>query len=1620
MWFYSRSITCGEVDRVSDPRAEDRVSDEREEGLWFYSLATYVVWWIEYEERWGSPMVKVKKKTRVRLHTWNGPDVPKKDINVVFKRQLLNPDNYMLEEQYWRPPGMAVVDVTGRLIYDGGGEGVSEGEVEMVEEKSDEPQTFHIREYETPGRKISRDVRVISQTDNVGQGQDDPDVQVSQGNGDSANRNDKVNRLDPGNPAYHNDSGQVNTTGQVSQGKDTESGTKGATFLTVPSSEAQTLHIREYDGRQRKVSWDVKVQNTAPNIGDDGYGTEGTQHQNWINDEEDQNVIDRDQIQLSNETGIVLKSFRGILQEDHEGAITERTIHLDTGRSQKSLPTSFYGRKYQDYYNFDQPKGRKVDPRRFQDEKRATRASILNKAESMLNDRRTSGIYDNSSDDEIKFPQRTKPRRRNSPFKRGGHATDTEVTLKTKHREKTLTSPEVDTIVTPRSLKVKHAVPKKASNVAARPNNAPKRKVNVVKRPIKKKEEEFHEPSNENLYEDIQRLDSREKELERLEDTSEDKRQSADTREKKPRTKSNLGKSKIAERKRYSSRAVERNKERTKLSEPSQQASEGEDDPVGTDGGAALRKGGKGVRRYEDADGASSVNTDIKENQGGHQGKRAYFYNFKQQSSPAVIEAVSTKRFPTFETLLNELTSKFQLDKGANFVYHWPSTTQICSVNDFELGGTYIVASTAMKRSQIDAVYGKLGPKHWHIGKVQHNDSPLMRNPPSEERSPAVGQQSSSNKKPLIVWLVCNTTQKRRKTFLQPTRFFEDLLEGEITDAVDLEFPPACALYYFNKDLLGEEICSLSQLVREHRRNDAILVCGRERVPADWVYRGSPPYSSDIYRPPLRPRPKYAIGADSAPPRVDMMQMNGNSSPRSSGVQNGIPAMNRYDTVKVKINGRNRGMGKAQQNDVQAQHEDMKDELGEPDRQLMLHWVYGYRGNDRHKNLDVLDTSELVYYVASVVVIYDWHNHSQRFYTGHTEDITCLTVHPHQNRVATGQLHGRGPDNGAHIRIWDIDNLSTISLIGLGVFQNGITSISFTNSMLQQVDNDLMMVIDDSFRHTMTIWDVQTERMLTKTTVLAAKTNTETVTGGCFYPFEDDILITYGRQHLYFWRLDWEHDRTPYTRILRDKLSGYSESEDKTKDDIPTHFTAIAFSSIGEVITGDSNGSIMIWTRDNDNIFSLSRSDSEVNVHQYPITYLAMLPDGMMLSGGGSEIFLWDTRNRYKNPQRIQVNMNGNIQAIVPSLAHFEDGFIFLGTDKNCILQGQLHDKFSTIVQGHSGDSVFITAHPKEYNPHGKPKEYYFVTAGKDLVVKWSASQRIPVWKTKIEGEKCSAVAVDHRDRMIALGTKSGKVIILNDSNRGREENTIVIGAKKVNSVAFSPDGARLAIAVDDGYLHICSVERGSLGRLHATSHVQGLSMTNIDWSLDCKFLQTSSTDFQLFYWTVDKKPKLIPGHKVRDVEWVTHKALVSHPTLGPWQHLDPGETIKAVDRSNGRERDLLVTGDSMGRLRLFKFPCPTSESEYRGTKVYSGAVNSVVFSADDLFVFSSASSVGKNDLKNHLGIMQWAVTKADVQFDQSYYKSHYYPYRRHPYYPTHYPNPYYYGQHHPYYKRYQ
>lgn len=97
-----------------------------------------------------------------------------------------------------------------------------------------------------------------------------------------------------------------------------------------------------------------------------------------------------------------------------------------------------------------------------------------------------------------------------------------------------------------------------------------------------------------------------------------------------------------------------------------------------------------------------------------------------------------------------------------------------------------------------------------------------------------------------------------------------------------------------------------------------------------------------------------------------------------------------------------------------------KDKLP-PAKGLVLEWVYGYgrsvnlasklsNSNDIYR----LKTSELVWAVAGVCVMFDENRMTQRFFVGHDGEVSCLAVHPNGIFVASGQM-GR---SNAKICIW--------------------------------------------------------------------------------------------------------------------------------------------------------------------------------------------------------------------------------------------------------------------------------------------------------------------------------------------------------------------------------------------------------------------------------------------------------------------------------------------------------------------------------------------------------------------------------------------------------------------------
>lgn len=80
----------------------------------------------------------------------------------------------------------------------------------------------------------------------------------------------------------------------------------------------------------------------------------------------------------------------------------------------------------------------------------------------------------------------------------------------------------------------------------------------------------------------------------------------------------------------------------------------------------------------------------------------------------------------------------------------------------------------------------------------------------------------------------------------------------------------------------------------------------------------------------------------------------------------------------------------------------------EPAGDLTLQYAYGYNGKSARDNLYFVDSEEVVYCIAGTCVVWNPATKDQRFYTGHNEDVVCLSKQPNGTLIASGQTDPKG------------------------------------------------------------------------------------------------------------------------------------------------------------------------------------------------------------------------------------------------------------------------------------------------------------------------------------------------------------------------------------------------------------------------------------------------------------------------------------------------------------------------------------------------------------------------------------------------------------------------------------
>ncbi|XP_066535588.1 echinoderm microtubule-associated protein-like 4 isoform X1 [Hoplias malabaricus] len=620
-------------------------------------------------------------------------------------------------------------------------------------------------------------------------------------------------------------------------------------------------------------------------------------------------------------------------------------------------------------------------------------------------------------------------------------------------------------------------------------------------------------------------------------------------------------------------------------------------------------------------------------------------------------------------------------------------------------------------------------------------------------------------------------------------------------------------------------------------------------------------------------------------------------------------------------------------------YDDVRTEL--PSERLKLEWVYGYRGRDCRANVYLLPTGEIVYFIASVVVLFNYDERTQRHYLGHTDCVKCLAVHPDKIRIATGQLAGVDKDGRPlqpHVRVWDSVTLTTLQVIGLGTFERGVGSLAFSKAD----SGTHLSVIDDSNEHMLTVWDWQK-----KSKIAEIKTTNEVVLAVEFHPTDANTIVTCGKSHIFFWT--WSGNS------LARKQGIFGKYEK------PKFVQCLAFLNNGDILTGDSGGVLLIWTRSTvepapgkgpKGAFQIAR---QIKAHDGSVFTLCQMRNGTLLTGGGKDhkIILWD---HDLNPERdIEVpDQYGTIRAV----AEGKGEQFLVGTSRNFILRGTFNDGFQVEVQGHTDELWGLATHPF--------KDLFLTCAQDRQVCLWNAVDHTLEW-TRLLDEHGHCADFHPSGAVVAIGTHSGKWYALDAETR----DLVAIhtdGNEQLSVMRYTVDGTLLAVGSHDNFIYLYTVsDKGRKYSRYGKCTGHSSYITHLDWSPNNKFIMSNSGDYEILYWDIPNGCKLIRNRsECKDIDWTTYTCVLGFHVFGVWPEGSDGTDINALVRSHNRK--VIALADDFCKVHLFQYPCSRPKAPSHKYSAHSSHVTNVSFLHKD----SHLVSTGGKDTS----IMQWRLVE--------------------------------------------
>uniref|UniRef100_A0A3Q2XTX5 EMAP like 6 n=1 Tax=Hippocampus comes TaxID=109280 RepID=A0A3Q2XTX5_HIPCM len=449
----------------------------------------------------------------------------------------------------------------------------------------------------------------------------------------------------------------------------------------------------------------------------------------------------------------------------------------------------------------------------------------------------------------------------------------------------------------------------------------------------------------------------------------------------------------------------------------------------------------------------------------------------------------------------------------------------------------------------------------------------------------------------------------------------------------------------------------------------------------------------------------------------------------------------------------------------------------------------------------------------------------------------------------------------------------------------------------------LLLSVGVEPEHVVSVWRWQEGEVGAKPPPTTCRGHPERIFAVEFRPDSDSQFVSVGVKHVRFWTLAGGS--------LLYKKGALGAAEDGRVQ------TMLAVNNL--TFTGAINGDVYVWRE-----HFLGRVVAKA--HSGPVFAMyTTLRDGLIVTGGketkeGGAVKLWD--QEMKRCRAFQLET------------------------------GQAVENVRSVCRGKVGVAVPIAPlTPKRGltpDPVGpcRPAQGKILVGTKDgeiIDLGTLAPERKLLNKVTL-GHPAKCTSYSPNGEMVSIGMENGEFIVL-----------LVNSMSEVRCASFSPDNRFLAVGCAESAVDFYDLSLGSsLNRIGYCKDIPG-RVIQMDFSADGKHIQVSTSTYARQVHEVPSGKMLTEAALVERITWATWTSILGDEVLGIWpRNADKADVNCACVSRAGLN---LVTGDDLGLIKLFDFPCSEKFAKHKRYSGHSAHVTNARFACDDKFVISAGGS---------------------------------------------------------------